>query len=178
MINVITIFFSVFKAIIPFIFFGLIVGILLLITKKFMAGSLTADGLPYIQKKPLTETEAIFYAKLVEALPECIVLAQVQLSSFIKLKDEARLKKEKKSFSFQNRIAQQSVDYLICKKDFSIISAIELDDLTHDRIKTKKLDVKKSESLDAAGVRLTRFRVENIPDLTLLRNIIINEVSN
>jgi hypothetical protein len=45
---------------------------------------------PYISKNPLTPTESIFYQRLLEALPDYTVLAQVQLSSIIKV-DESKI---------------------------------------------------------------------------------------
>ena len=81
---------------------------------------------PYQSKNPLTKTEIMFYQRLTEALPDLVVLAQVPLSSFLKV-DSTQIdpKFSKRWFS---PISQQSVDYLICRKDFSIIAAVELDD--------------------------------------------------
>ncbi len=71
---------------------------------------------PYVAKKPLTPTEVIFYNKLKEALPQFIVLPQVQLASFISV--NKTLIKPNETFKWQNPISQQSVDYLLCKHDF------------------------------------------------------------
>lgn len=41
---------------------------------------------PFYAKKPLTPPEQVLYHRLVGALPECIVLAQVQLSRVLGVK--------------------------------------------------------------------------------------------
>ena len=96
--------------------------------------TLTDTVIPYISKTPLTPTEVIFYHRLKEALPEFIVLAQVQLSSFIKV-DTSRVRSEN-YLQWFNPIAQQSVDFLVCDYNFAIIAAIELDDKSHTREKS------------------------------------------
>ena len=100
---------------------------------------------PYFSITPLTKTETIFYHRLVEANPDHIVLSQVQLSSFIKV-DKSKIPRNKLN-KWQNSISQQSVDYLICTKEFSIISAIELDDKTHLSSDAIKRDNKKMLTL-------------------------------
>ncbi|MEZ0233094.1 MAG: DUF2726 domain-containing protein [Methylophilaceae bacterium] len=159
---------TVLKAVLPFlIFFGFILFLMVILKKKGQADDSPIE-LPYVSKKPLTATEAIFYKRLVEALPEYIVLAQVQLCRFIELKDARKLRSEKRSYALQNRIAQQSVDYLICTKDFTILSAIELDDRTHTKA-TKASDDKKEKSLEAAKVPLVRWHAERMPTIEEVR---------
>ncbi len=41
---------------------------------------------PFYAKKPLSEPEQVLYYRLVEAMPECMVLAQVQLSRILGVK--------------------------------------------------------------------------------------------
>ncbi|GAB7564722.1 hypothetical protein LG202_27620 [Methylobacillus methanolivorans] len=130
--------------------------------------STPAEKLPYEQCKPLTATEAVFYYRLVKALPECIILPQVQLSRFIKIKNAPWYKKAGQSYALQNRIAQQSVDYLVCLKDFTIVAAVELDDKSHGNPKVKQLDNKKEESLRAAGIELIRWHAESMPTVEII----------
>lgn len=130
--------------------------------------STPAEKLPYEQRKPLTATEAVFYYRLVKALPECVILPQVQLSRFIKIKNAPWYKRAGQSYALQNRIAQQSVDYLVCLKDFTIVAAVELDDKSHSNPKVKQLDRKKEESLRAAGVELVRWHAESMPSVEII----------
>ena len=41
---------------------------------------------PFYARKPLSQPEQVFYHRLVAAMPECIVLAQVQLSRVLGVK--------------------------------------------------------------------------------------------
>ncbi len=133
------------------------------------------DLRPYVSKKPLTPTETMFYHRLIEALPDFIVLAQVQLSSFLKV-DTSRT--EWKDYSrWFNPIAQQSVDYLICHKDFSIIAAIELDDKSHNGFKSIECDTKKNKNLDAENVPLIRWHAEAMPETETIRQVVLNYAS-
>jgi len=82
---------------------------------------------PLYAKKPLTQPEQVLYHRLVAAMPECIVLAQVQLSQVLGVK---------KGFNFHawnNRINRMSLDFLVCLKDSTIVAAVELDDKTRRR---------------------------------------------
>ena len=126
---------------------------------------------PYQSKNPLTKTEIMFYQRLIEALPDLVVLAQVPLSSFLKV-DSTQIdpKFSKRWFS---PISQQSVDYLICRKDFSIIAAVELDDKTHLNQDAIKRDHKKNHNLAAANVPLIRWHAESMPDKAEILNKVL-----
>jgi hypothetical protein len=63
---------------------------------------------PFYAKKLLTQPEQVLYFRLVSALPEHIVLAQVQLSRFLGVKKGANVQ------SWLNRINRMSADYVIC----------------------------------------------------------------
>src|SRR5690349_14064254 len=75
----------------------------------------------------LSEPEQVLYRRLVEALPECLVLPQVQLARAL------RFKRGQRDNAVWNRICQLSIDFLIVRPDTSIIAAIELDDSSHFR---------------------------------------------
>ena len=127
---------------------------------------------PYLSKAPLTTTEAKFYRTLVQALPEYIVLVQVQLSSFLKV-DQIQIKRQD-YYRWFNPIAQQSVDYLICTREFSVIAAIELDDKSHEKSEAIVRDTKKTKNLEAAKVPLIRWHAEAMPELDTIRKAILN----
>lgn len=138
--------------------------------KKSLYTPLKQEVRPYLSKNPLTPTETMFYHQLVKALPDFIVLAQVQLSSFLKVDTS---KTEWKDYSrWFNPIAQQSVDYLICQKDFSIIAAVELDDKSHNGVNSIKRDTKKNENLHAANVPLIRWHAEAMPETETIRQAV------
>lgn len=134
--------------------------------------NLFSDHRPYLSKKPLTATETKFYHLLVQALPDHVVLAQVQISSFLKV-DKSRIK-HTDSYRWFNHIAQQSIDYLICTKDFSIVAAIELDDKSHAKAEAITRDIKKTNNLAAANVPLIRWHAEAMPELETIKQTILN----
>jgi hypothetical protein len=105
---------------------------------KRRASSSSGDApWPFYAKKPLTQPEQVLYHRLVAALPECIVLAQVQLSRVLGVK---------KGFSFNewnNRINRMSLDFVVCLNDSTIVAAVELDDKTHEKASRVEADAKK-----------------------------------
>jgi hypothetical protein len=137
----------------------LIAGFVLVWFKKRTADSATGKPWPFYVKKPLTQPEQILYHRLVAAVPEHIVLAQVQLSRVLGVK---------KGFNFaewNNRINRMSLDFLICSKD----SAVELDDHSHDKAARVTADARKDKALLAAGVKLVRWHVASLPDEAAIR---------
>jgi hypothetical protein len=118
---------------------------------------------PFYAKKPLTQPEQVLYHRLVAAMPECIVLAQVQLSRILGVKQ---------GFNFNewnNRINRMSVDFVVCRKDSTIVAAVELDDKTHEKASRVEADAKKGKALSAAGVALVRWQVSALPDENAIR---------
>ena len=124
----------------------------------------TEDGpWPLYPKKPLSNPEQVLYHRLVEALPDHIVLAQVQLSRFLGVKKGNNFR------AWLNRINRMSADYVICTKDASVVAVIELDDATHDRPDRQSSDSKKEKAIGSAGLRLVRWNVKSIPDVSRIR---------
>ncbi len=118
---------------------------------------------PFYAKKPLSEPEQVLYHRLVAAMPECIVLAQVQLSRVLGVK---------KGFNFHewnNRINRMSLDFLVCLKDSTIVAAVELDDETHGKASRIEADARKEKALSAAGIALFRWQVGALPDKNSIR---------
>lgn len=108
----------------------------------------------------MTAPEQILYFRLRDALPEHIVLAQVQLSRFL------GVKKGERAQPWLNRINRLSVDFLILKKDASVVAAIELDDKSHERRDRRAADERKTRALMDAGVLLIRWNVASLPSAT------------
>lgn len=119
-------------------------------------------------KKILTTPEQALYFRLIEALPDHITLAQVQLSQLVGLKKGPTWQ------TWFNKISRKSVDYAICRKDFSVIAAVELDDKSHDAERRQAADADKDTALEAAGIRIIRWNVKNIPDKDEIRRQLIS----
>lgn len=148
----------------------LLIGLLLLVAAVLIAkaiaknkGTGSREGTwPYREKQVLTEPEQVLYFRLKEACPELIVLAQVGLSRVI----ESTKRQEMKWFG---KIAQKSVDFVICKKDASVVVAIELDDASHKRNRRQQADADKEKALNDAGVTLVRWEVSALPTAEQIR---------
>ena len=119
-----------------------------------------ADGpWPYVVHPVMSAPEQIVFHRLVAALPDHVVLAQVQVSRVLRV-DERR----PDEVSWRNRVSQLSFDFLVCGKDAQPVLAIEVDDATHDRASRRKADQKKDRACHDAGLRIVRWRVNKLPD--------------
>lgn len=119
---------------------------------------------PYYVTKPLSKMEQVLYFRLVEALPDFIILAQVPLTSFISIRKNEHWQKQ------FNQISRKSVDYVICTKSFSVVAAIELDDSTHEREDRKKSDAIKDIVFKQLGIELLRVHPTQLPEVDALRS--------
>ena len=118
---------------------------------------------PYYKKRLLTKPEQILYFKLVEALPECLIFSQVQLSQIL------GVEKGNSYYEWYNRINRMSVDFVVCNKTADIIALIELDDSTHEQDERKEADRTKNKACADAGIRMIRWKVSAIPDRNEIR---------
>ena len=138
-----------------------VIAVLAILKAKSKGGG--ADEVwPFYAKKPLSQPEQVLYFRLVQALPEHIVLAQVQLS---------RLLGVKKGNNYQawfNRINRMSADFVVCNKDSSIVAVIELDDATHQKADRHAADAKKDKALTSADIRIVRWEAKAIPDMATI----------
>lgn len=121
------------------------------------------EAWPFYAKKPLSQPEQVLYFRLIQALPEHIVLAQVQLSRLL------AVKKGNNQQAWNNRINRMSADFVVCGKDSSIVAVIELDDATHQRGDRKAADAKKDKALGSAGVRVVRWQAKTLPDIAAIQ---------
>ena len=147
----------------------LVVGVLvigMILIMKFRSNGGQPDLIwPFYAKRPLSQPERVLYFRLVQALPERIILAQVQLSRML------GVKKGNNYQAWLNRINRMSADFVICKKDYSIVAVIELDDASHQRDDRRAADAKKDQALSSAGIRIVRWQTTSMPDVTMIQSI-------
>lgn len=129
------------------------------------------EGWPVYARKPMSRPEQVLYFRLVEALPEHIVLAQVQLSRIV------GVRKCKNRQAWFNRINRMSVDFVVCNKDSSIVAVIELDDATHQRESRQRADAKKEKALASADIRLVRWQVQAMPDVAVIQATLLSRAA-
>ena len=140
------------------ILLALAVAVLLYLKKQGLLERKGTGPWPFYLKKPLSQPEQVLYHRLVKALPEHIVLAQVQVSRVLGVK---------KGFNFNewnNRINRMSYDFVVCAKDSNVLAAIELDDKSHESNRRAATDEKKNKATADAGLRLIRWNVKALPD--------------
>jgi NOL1/NOP2/fmu family ribosome biogenesis protein len=130
---------------------------LIILKQRGMLGGETSPW-PFYAKRPLSQPEQVLYHRLVKALPEHIVLAQVQVSRVL------GVKKGFKFHEWNNRINRLSYDFVVCAKDSTVLAAIELDDKSHETTSRAETDKKKENATSAANVQLIRWHVKSLPD--------------
>jgi phage anti-repressor protein len=146
-----------------FLLLLLISVILIVAVKQTTLKHATSAKWPFYAKKPLSTPEQVLYFRLKKALPEYEVLAQVQLSRFL------GVKKGNNYQSWLNRINRMSADFVICRKDFSVVAVIELDDSSHQRSDRQIADHKKDKALASAEIKIVRWNVKSMPDVTTIQ---------
>jgi very-short-patch-repair endonuclease len=110
------------------------------------------------KRQLLSERERALYQRLIQSLPNHIVLAQVQFLQVI------NFQRGRRTHAILNRISQLSLDFLILNPDTSIIAAVELDDATHTRENRRQADARKSHALQSAGIPMIRWNANSLPD--------------
>ncbi|MBE0549462.1 MAG: DUF2726 domain-containing protein [Rubrivivax sp.] len=140
------------------ILFALAVAVLLYLKKQGLLEGKGTGTWPLYVKKPLTQPEQVLYHRLVKALPEHIVLAQVQVSRVLGVKKGSNFNE------WNNRINRLSYDFVVCAKDSTVLAAIELDDKSHESNRRSTTDDKKNKASADAGLRLVRWNVRALPD--------------
>lgn len=125
--------------------------VFLTIPRTTMGTAAELERFPFEQTRPLKEQERIFYWRLRKVLPEQMILAQVFVSSFVRVEKGHDLR------AWFNRINRMTVDFLVCLPDGTIVAAIELDEATHEIDERLFVDARKAKVLESAGIKLLRF---------------------
>lgn len=148
-----------------------IVVVLVILARAKSQGPNSDDLWPLEQTKPLSVVEQKLYWRLVQVLPNHVVLAQVQLSRFMSVK------RVEKAQSWRNKIDRKSADFVICNKDFHIIAVVELDDASHSRADRKKADADKDAALKSAGIRVIRWMAKSLPDEKVILDAVVGTIA-
>jgi len=94
----------------------------------------------------LTANEQGMYFRLIEALPELIVLAQVAHSALLTAKGKGD----------RNTFDKKRADFVLCDRAFQVRAVVELDDSSHDGNEEK--DRSRDAALTGVGYRVVRYR--------------------
>lgn len=123
---------------------------------------------PFYLKQAFTRPERVLYHRLVNALPDRIVLAQVHVARML------GIKKEFYTHEWINRLNRMSYDFVILSNDFSILAVIELDDISHENSYRVIASRKKEKATLATGTIFIRWNVSKLPDETAIQATIAN----
>jgi hypothetical protein len=141
----------------------------LVVAKRLGLVGGTSGTWPFYVKKPLSQPEQVLYHRLIRALPEHIVLAQVQVSRVL------GVKKGSNFHEWNNRINRLSYDFVVCSKDSRVVAAIELDDKSHESTSRARTDEKKNKASADAGLRLVRWQVASLPSEQAIRDELLSK---
>lgn len=119
---------------------------------------------PYFGKTVLSDPEQSLFIRLMEAMPEKVILAQVAVPALIGIR-----KNQNWQAQF-NEISKKYVDFVVCNPDFTVYAVIELDDMSHQRGDRIKADAIKDVAFEAAGFRMIRFDVREMPDVETIKS--------
>lgn len=110
--------------------------------------------------------EQDMYRRLVAALPEHVVLAQVAFSQMLTVEGGSRDKNFRKFGTARQKVA----DFVICDKSFKVVAVVELDDSTHSSAKDEKRD----EIIREAGSKTIRWRATKQPGPDEIRRLVLS----
>lgn len=121
-------------------------------------------NITYKQAAILAESGRTLYWRLVEALPDCVVIPQIAVGRFVRPITDGRLPLPQYR-ALQDRLMQYRVDYLVCRQDFSIVAGVELDEVSQPLSRYNE----PTEILRLAGVPLLRIPSSTLPTADQLR---------
>ena len=104
-------------------------------------------------KPLLSRPEQLLYARLVRAFPGHVILAHVALSRLL------------------------VANFVVCRPDFTAVAALELDEAAPkssdlQRCATRHKNRRKDLLLQAAGVKVLRVAVHDLPDERALKSLV------
>lgn len=125
---------------------------------------------PLYQKRLMTRAEQTLYFRMVNALPDHIVVAKVHLESFLGVKNGFR------SGNWTRRISGLTADFLVCTRDARIVLAIDLDGNAPEPAKRAAENERKSLALASADIKLVRWHIRSLPTDTEICQMLICRV--
>ncbi|MES2186633.1 MAG: DUF2726 domain-containing protein [Pseudomonadota bacterium] len=106
-------------------------------------------------RAPVTLNEQGMYNRLIQTLPDLVVLSQVSFGALLTANARA----------VRNTFDRKIADFVVCTKAFEVLAVVELDDSSHRGNEAK--DAKRDALLKAAGYRVLRY--SRIPDVDRVR---------
>ena len=115
---------------------------------------------------PLTRREQILHRRLAHLYPNHVIFTHVALSQFIDV-----IARGPERHSKQSRFDQYIADFVLCRRDLSIVAVIELDDATDPPLNCREADAYE-KAVESAGLRLVRIGAGPLPSQAELQQIL------
>ncbi len=113
---------------------------------------------PFVPRPLMSGPEQLLFRRLIEALPECYVLAHVPLARLLDVK-EGEADRE-----WRNLIADKILDFAVCGQDSTIVAAVELSESSEKGLERRQADETRDKALVDAGIKLLRWSTSALPD--------------
>ena len=121
--------------------------------------------LPFHSKRPLTFSEKTLYFRMVQSLPDNIIVPQVSYYRFVGVNHKQGY------MEWFKRIVPLSADFLVCDMDFHVVAVVDIDDDANAiREERKAIREEKDRVLAAAGIRIIRWSSGNIPSRAAIQS--------
>lgn len=154
------------KTLIALLFILFALGVIAILLTSLRRKSISAPA--YRLKSLLTEREQVGYARFLQAFPDHVVLAQVALSQVL----EPTSKGPQRQADL-NRIDRLVLDFVICRRDLSVVAVFEFDDKSHRSKRRQSADSRKDSFLSSVGIKVHRVAAE-IPSAPSLRALVVS----
>lgn len=122
------------------------------LAKKQVSGSAEKPK----RRWPMTKNEAAMYHRLVQALPDKVIFAQVSFGALLTARGRAA----------RNRFDRKIADFVVCDKALQVLAIIELDDSSHRGREAH--DAARDKLLQDAGYRVIRY--QRVPNAEKVRS--------
>lgn len=157
----------------------LVLGVLVVLALVLLAAARKQSSVPGAEQagpefkaSPLmTRPELKLFAQLTGLFPDVWVFPQVSMSAL--MNPTARKSEREKFHSALNKIVRKRVDFVVCRKDLSVVAVIELDDSSHDNARQKAADVARDALLGSVGVPVVRFDGRSWPSDAAVQDALI-----
>jgi len=120
-----------------------------------------------IGRPTLTDRELILHRRLATMYPDYVIFTQVPLSQLMEI-----LPATKERSPNPDRLNQVVADFVLCRRDFSIVAVIELADSANAPLNRRDVETLKTNAVESAGLRLVRIGAGPIPSQAQIRRIL------
>jgi hypothetical protein len=147
----------------------LILGFLAIWWLPQIAANVGSAGMQWslIGRPTLTDRELILHRRLATMYPDHVIFTQVPLSQLMDI-----LPATKERSPTLDHLSQFVADFVLCRRDFSIVAVIELADSANAPLNRRDVETLKTNAVESAGLRLVRIGTGPIPSQAQIRRIL------